>query len=206
MANLNISDINLSNIDFTKVKKEYLIAACLIFLLLIVFFSYRSVLSPLLSEIRHISTEMERRTIDIQRARIAPQDLSSLEEEIARIREQADIYQSQLEGVRDVPQILKEFNSIAEALKVTIVSVDPLSSEEIALPAGDQILLQAPIKIKMRCGYHQLGMFINQIENSPNFMKITNVKLSANSSNIWLHNAEMVITSFRLISAAEKGL
>jgi len=190
----------MANISLSSIKKEHLVLLSIILIIAIFFGAYRNVLKPLLGRIKKGSAQIEQKRKDFQRARVGPESLKTLEAEITEIKNQADYYQQRLERSIEVPQILKELNQIAERLRVKIISVNPLQQKETLLPGEEEILLEAPIRIKLQCGYHQLGIFINHIENSARFMKITALKINADRQSLWTHQAELVVTSYGLIS------
>ena len=187
------------NIDLSKVKKEYMALAYVILAVIIVFVAYKNIFTPLLKKSGEMSTQLEQRKRDIQKAKISPQALKELEDEINGIKTRVAYYQQKLPALADIPQILKELNQIAEGLKIKFDSVNPLERKESFLPGDEELLIEIPIRIKMQCGYHQLGIFINQLENSTRFMKIMELKLNANARNVWEHRVELVISSYRLI-------
>lgn len=196
-----MQNIKLPKIDLNKVRKEYLTLGSILLIILIAFFAYKNVLSPLLGRIKEASAQMERKKADIQKARISPQALSELEKEIEGLKSQIASYRRRLKARAEVPQILKELNQIAEHLKIKFVSVNPLERVKTPLPEGEELLIQLPIKVKLQCGYHELSIFINQIENLPRFTKITDLKLKSDSRNIWTHQAELVVTTYSLVSS-----
>ena len=192
--------MDIPNIDLSKIKKEHLALACIILVAAIAFFAYRNIFSPLLDRIKEASAEVQELEVDIQKARISPVALKKLEDEVGEIKTRANYYSRKLASKVDVPQILKELNQIAERLNIKFVSVKPLERKKAMLPGSEEFLLLTPITIKLQCGYHQLGIFINQIENSPRLMKISTLKITANARNIWEHQVELAITSYNLVS------
>ncbi len=188
------------NIDLSKIKKEYLAFGSLALGVIIVFMAYANIFTPLLKKNAQLSAQIKQKTADIQRGKIGPQALQKLQLEINQLKTQVDYYQKMLPVQTDIPQVLKELNQIAERLKIKFDSVTPLEIEQTPLPESDLLLLEIPIRIKMQCGYHQLGIFINQIENSTRFMKITQLRIDSNTRDVWQHRAELVIGSYRLIS------
>ena len=190
----------MQNIDLSKIKKEYLALICMILIAVITFLAYKNTFAPMLARIKKVSAQIEQRKMNIQKAKVGPQALKKLEKEVDIYKSQVDYYQQKLKAKANMPQILRELNQMAERLKIKFVSVNPLERKETLLPGGEEFLLQIPIRIKLECEYHQLGIFINQIENSLRLMKITELKISADSKNIWTHQAELVITSYLLVS------
>ncbi|MBN2096909.1 MAG: type 4a pilus biogenesis protein PilO [Candidatus Omnitrophica bacterium] len=195
--------VNLSSIDLSKIKKEHLLLGGAVFLLLVSWVIFNNVFKPLAGKIKAVSEQIEERKRTAQLGEISPQALKDLEKETKAIRAQLDYYQDRLSATPDVPQLLKELNQIAERLKIKISSVTPFSREETLLPGKTELLLQTPLKIKMQCGYHELGIFINRVENSPRFMEITGLKINADSKDIWQHQVELELVSYALVSGQD---
>lgn len=188
----------MPNIDLGKIsKKEWILIY--IFIILVIFsFSYNFIFSPLVEKIKTTSAQIARKETSIQKAKINPQLLKELEGKIEQLKAQMAYYEENLKVLTDVPQILKELNQIAERLEIKFVSVNPLERQKIPLPGEQEYFEQVPIRIKLKCGYHQLGIFINRIENSVQFMKVTQLQISLDPKDIWNHQVELVITSFGL--------
>lgn len=188
------------NIDLSKIKKEHILIGCVVLIVLIIFLAFRGIFSPLLAKTKEAVDQIEQKQGAIARAKVGPESVKNLKREVAQIKSEADFYQRRLEGVSDVSKILRELNSIAERQKIKFISVTPLKENEIPLPGKQELLLQIPIRIKLQCSYHELGIFINQIENHSRLMKVTDLKISANKSNIWAHQVELAISSYSLVS------
>lgn len=186
------------NIELSKIKRKEWILIYVFIILVIFSSSYNFIFSPLVREIKTVSAQIERKEGSIQKAKINPQFLKELEGEIEQLGAQMAYYEENLKALRDVPQILKELNQIAEHLDIKFVSVNPLERQKVPLPGDKEYFEQVPISIKLKCGYHQLGIFINRIESSAQFMKVTQLKISLEPKDIWNHQVELVITSFGL--------
>ena len=190
----------MANIDLSKVRKDYLALISIGLIALLALFAYMKIFSPLFFKIKSASRQVEQKRSELERARISPDALRKLEREMAAITKEAEFYQDRLNVNIDVPQILKELNQLGEQLGVRFVAVKPLSAQQRPLPGNGQLLIEIPIQLRLECGYHQLGIFINQIENSTRLMKVTELKVSATACNTWAHNAELVISNYMLVN------
>jgi len=184
--------------DLSRISKKEWVLIYIFAVLIIASVSYNFIFYPLIAEIKSISGEIARKKADIQRARIKPQSLERHEQEIKELRLQMDDYHRNLRALTDVPYILKGLNQLAEQLNIKFVSVTPLEKEKILLPGDREYLLLVPIRVRLKSGFHELGAFINQIESSAQFMKVTELKIDSDPRDIWLHQIELVITSFGL--------
>jgi Tfp pilus assembly protein PilO len=194
-----VQNLSWQNIDLSKIKKEHLALLCLVLIIGIIFFAYRNIFQPLQKSMEQVSAKLQKTEIDIKMARISPENLKKLENNVSEINTEISHYVRRLSTHADVPQILKELNGIAERLDIKFVSVKPQKEQGVLLPLGKEVLLQIPINIRLQCGYHQLGVFINQIESSTRFMKITKLKIHTEQRNIWQHQVELDISSYNLV-------
>jgi Tfp pilus assembly protein PilO len=64
-------------------------------------------------------------------------------------------------------------------------------------PAGAAPYIEIPITINLRCSYHDLGRFINMIENSDRFMKVTDLTINTNPDPM-VHNIRLIVNIFVL--------
>ena len=197
-----MAKIDLSGIDLSRLKSEHLIVICVLLTIAIIFFSYQSIFKPLVGEIKETSRQIEQRERDLQRAKTA-QNLEDMEKEIKAIKEELMVYQQRLNAPIDIPQVLEVLDSIAKHQKIEFISVTPLEAKEVLLPRGEEFLLEVPIEMQLRCGYHALGVFINQIENADRVKKVTDLRMKVDSSNIWSHQVELVVVSYRVVSREE---
>lgn len=195
MSKLKISDLALK-----KVKPEYALLICIVLIIAIPLFYYKNVFRPIIERNGALSRQIAQRKEDIERAKVGPEALGSLEEEIKQLNPQIEDYQNKLQTKADIPQMLKELNNLAEQLGIKFVSVNPQDRITQPLPETAELLVQIPIKIKLNGGYHEVGKFINNIENLSRFMKVTDLKIEQDPQNIWVHHADLVITSFGLVS------
>jgi len=194
---------DLINIDLSKIKKEHLLIGCIVLIITIALLAYQNIFKPLSGRISDTSAQIQQKENAIQRAKTSPQALENIEKEMAQIQSKVDSYQQKLEGVADVPKILRDLNQIAELQRIRFVSVTPMERKQIALPGGEEFILQVPIRIKLQCGYHTLGIFINQIENFPRLMKVTDLRITADTKDVWSHQVELAVSSYGMVSKEE---
>ena len=191
------------NIDLSKVKKEHLLIGGVALIVIILLLAFFNIFKPLLGKSKDADLQIVQKQNTIERAKVGPEAAKTLEKELIQIRSELALYQDKLQDAVGVPKILRELNQIAERQKIKFVSVTPSSERKMSLPGDKEYLLQIPIRINLQCGYHELGIFINQIENFSRLMKITDIKITANPQDIWSHHVELAISSYSLVSTKE---
>ena len=129
--------------------------------------------------------------------------------EICEIEEHEKPYHpSQLTRFRDrvsperlediMNSLLEELSEVAIESGVKILSIKPITMPETAADKSG-IYRQVPISIEAKCGYHDLGLFIQKLESLDRFMKISDIYLESNKSDAIRHNAKLEITTYTLI-------
>lgn len=105
--------------------------------------------------------------------------------------------------------LLEEISNIANKNNALIMRIKPVADSKDKDPKAKKSLkdkkqkavltekfIPAFIDMELSCGYHNLGNFINSLENSTNFMQIQNIKISTNQEDYSLHKVTLLIKTF----------
>jgi Tfp pilus assembly protein PilO len=98
-------------------------------------------------------------------------------------------------------QLIQEIYDIAAASKVRIEQLKPL----LAAKQKDEIvanvrLVPFPMALELVCGYHQLGKFLNMLEEGKYYIAVTEMKIKGNASAPFRHNINLTLVTY-----AKKG-
>lgn len=167
--------MNLNNIQLDKQKKILIV----IFFVLIIYVDANYILKSQTSGIKSIDPKITRlkndlanlnRDLDIMRVSQSKQGSGALK---VITRSSKILSESQISG------LLQEISSKANKLDIQIGQIRP--SKEIVNPktavAGDKF---TPILINLDliCDYHNLGKFIDALENLPVFLSVQELRIS----------------------------
>jgi Tfp pilus assembly protein PilO len=196
-------------------KKEYLVLAGLVPLIIVVAF-VMLVVQPRMAELNKISREIGKKNQDIEEAQKVISSRLLLEKEIKDITDRIDFYVKKLPQEKGTPWLLEELTKIADECHIRFVSIEPMqlrspaaastaASDETkgkdkesqkGVPVSGKSYIEVPIRMRIACGFHELGKFINMIENSERFMKVSEIEVKANSEVIRKHNVTLVVSTF----------
>jgi Tfp pilus assembly protein PilO len=86
-----------------------------------------------------------------------------------------------------LPSLLEEISLIANKNNVKIMQIVHAKEvkKEEKVPSGQNYLLLS-VTLDLLCGYHNLGGFINELENAPQLLSIGDLKI-ANEANDYLN-------------------
>lgn len=182
---------------FSEEKKRWLIGGVLVLLALMGYL--RFFLGPavgkwgsLRSEIR----EIRRNLLTVQKAK---EKLARMETETAELRERTRKLEVRFPSRAELPELLEHLSNIAKKSGVEIVEIlptRPIQSE--AQPAKPQAVIyeELPIDFTAKSGYHELGAFINHLENSERIFAVKDIEIRSNSSSPRSHQVRLVLGTF----------
>ena len=103
----------------------------------------------------------------------------------------------------EMPNLLESLSAKANSAGVKIIGITPLATAEGALSAAGGVYKEAQIVIVAKSGYHELGVFINKIENADRFMRISDISIISNRASPKKHDVKLLISAY--ILTPEKG-
>ncbi len=188
-------------IDFKKNKREVLIAlvaiAAMVFFADINFLLRPQIrgLTGRLAEIGKMSSELKTAAGDIA-------NIENFKKGISSYRDKVSLYEKQLPAEQEIPSLLEYLSAIAKKSNVTIIGITP--GQPGTLTEGksreSQVYQELPIVISAKSGYHELGMFLSNIENSDRFMKVIDIDIKVNKATPRRHDVELVLYTYVLLN------
>jgi len=113
-----------------------------------------------------------------------------LKEHIAKTEEVIKTFEEMLPSEQEVPALFKDLDNIANSTGVKFEWIGPESWTE-----GEHYI-RFLRKIKIRGGYHQIGLFINRLENSQRFIRVDDVEIKSIPDTPYIHEASMIVSTF----------
>lgn len=172
--------------------------------LVLVYLDYAFVLKLQLQNIRNAGPRIQK----------LKSDLSALSAQFARMQEEKG---KQLQAKEEalskakkfitegqIPSLLEEVANTAKENGVELIQMKPLREGPAAAGAKDAIAVKFNpllISLSLSCGYHQLGSFLNGLENKEMFLALEELAVSAHQKDYFNHKVELVLKAY-----AEKKL
>lgn len=142
-------------------------------------------------------------------------DIAAAEESIARLgafrknieayKTKVDFYEKRLPGEQEIPSLLENLSAMAKNANIKIIGImpAPVTPKEGAAKR-DRIYKEIPIVITAKSGYHELGIFLNNLENADRFMKVVDIDIKANRAMPVKHDVELIVCTYVLLQAQER--
>lgn len=108
-------------------------------------------------------------------------------------------YEKKFPKEEEVPALLESLSTIAKRSSVDIIAVKPVkieAKEQMEKIAG--IFHEIPIEILAKGGYHQLGQFINRLENLDRFMEVIDIEIVRDNTTPRRHYLRLLVSTYIL--------
>jgi len=136
-----------------------------------------------------IKAEISTREADIRRIDI-------FRKKIAEETERIESYEGTFPKKDEVPAILEMVSDFAKDTAVRLVALTPVKTTlDQNQPLGGYYQ-EVPVLISARCGYHELGAFINKIEAASRFIKVVDIEIRTNKVFPKRHDCELLIVTY----------
>lgn len=122
-------------------------------------------------------------------------NIQNLSKDIAVLRNKGASYRQRLVNEQDLPAFIEELSKIAQDADVKITLIKPIKTDTTRKKEG---LISMPVQIEASCGYHELGKFVNSLENHTRFVKVNDIKIKSNPESDRLHNVTLLIQTYAL--------
>ena len=122
-------------------------------------------------------------------------DIDKFRKQVSQVKRKIDFYEKKLPGEKDLPAILEYLSDAARELNVKITEIKP-SEQDKDKSAQVSLYSETAILLKAECSYHQLGRFLNKLENADRFMKISDIEIIANPGTSGIVYAQLTVLTY----------
>ncbi|MBL7158817.1 MAG: type 4a pilus biogenesis protein PilO [Candidatus Omnitrophica bacterium] len=199
MANLfgdflkNMPEVKLDDAQ----KKLLLISLGAMALILLVYFFL--LLRPTLGTLMDIAPRVQKLRIEIKAVQNDLEFEDRLKAKRVSLEDQLKLYANKLSRERELPSLLEDLSKKARTSNIKIRGITPQDKAlaKSSLKAKESKVYQEhPISVIAESGYHQLGTFVNKLENNERFMRIADIHIKANKANPKRHDVEFVVCAY----------
>jgi len=119
--------------------------------------------------------------------------------QIEQMRESISSYRKKFSTRQEIAELLKDLSEIAKDSNVKIISIkphQPVDAQSVSTASG--AYQKFPISIRAVCGYHQLGAFLNSLENDETFMRVSDINIASDEKDPSQHLVYILINTYIL--------
>ena len=155
--------------DNEKLRKYGWTAGTGVLILLVYYFLFLGPRAAALKKYQSQAGTLKQQVADASRL---VSNLEAIREQKINLSERINLIEEKIPGEREVTVLLDYVSDMAGESKVEIIGLEPVRANKTKLPPplaeGEQVnpFSETLVLVRGKGGYHQLGKFINKIENS----------------------------------------
>lgn len=158
---------------------------------------------PMRAQIVSLTSEYEKMSAELEKARRTVGNLPKLEAEYNRLHEKWIAAQGLLPADKEVADLLRKVTRIGSQAGIDFLLFEPKQ------PVPREFITENPVKVKVRGEYHQLGIFLSKVANLDRIVNVSDIAVKAvektgNSKDdralrTYTIEAEMTLTAYTLV-------
>jgi len=192
--------INLKNINIPSGKRLILWA---IIALGVLAADFHFVLKPVIGGLMKTIPPVDDKASRVNKMNIDVKNIPDYEKQIKALKAKLSGYKRRFSTKEEISPLLKNLSDTAKECGVKIVSINPIESIEQSQKKISGAYRKFPIFLSAVSGYHSFGLFLNKLENSDTFMRITDLKISGDASGGGNHKFNVTVVTY-ILSVPEK--
>jgi type IV pilus assembly protein PilO len=195
----NLKGMNLSSIDLKDPKTQTKILLALLGVAAAAAYLLFLFMPQVAADLGLIGKIFKTRS-DVCEARSLIADMDTLKKKAADFESKIEHYEKKLPAEQEVPSLLENLSKMARNANTTIASITPVPASTVKgqRERGGQVYKEMPISITARSGYHELGRFIDHLENGDRFIKVVNISIKANATTPRKHDVGLIVYTYVL--------
>ncbi len=173
-------------------KMRYGIFAGVVFLVILL--DLFLVALPQLGSITSMNDQIKKMSDDTHEVIVDKQRIGLLRKNLQESRNKASALSIKVRPIQEVPAILSAISSDAKEFGVKIDQLTPEYNQvETLNTVGDTKYYALPVLIRAHCGYHNLGHFLNEMENGDMFFMMKDFIIQNTDKTTSVHSIDMTI-------------
>ena len=196
----DLKNFDLKSIDFKNKRTQTLLLVALVSFIAAAAYLY-FVFVPQVVRVFTLSGDVAKMKSELRSARLVIADTDKLKNDFKEHSEKVESYEKKLPVEQEIPALLESLSNMAKNSDIKIVSIVPAMSYFKVDKSAKKSLIyrEIPILITAKSGYHELGHFLNNLENADRFMKVVDISIKANKTSPKKHDMELMICTYILL-------
>ena len=128
-------------------------------------------------KITQLEDEHTKLDAELEKARQMVGNLAKLEAEYERLHLQWVSAQELLPEEQEMPDLLRKVTTAGTKAGIEFMLFQPLA------PIAQEMFKEHPVRVRVRGGYHQLGIFLSRLANMSRIVNVSDLKVTAFTKN-----------------------
>ncbi len=181
-----------------KTQRQKIILVGIIGFVLFIF-CYNLLLRPAFARLSASHREVISLKREISAKKALINNLPNISKEFSVLKEKADFVEKSLPNEKEIPGLLEELSRIAEESNVKILKIKPQEIAGVTPQVSSNLpYIEQPISIEAKSGFHELGRFLENLENLNRFVKIRQLNIVGDRQDVRHHNIKLEMSTYVL--------
>ncbi len=149
--------------------------------------------------LRSLQGQLSSKQAKLNENQAIARNLPRFKSEVGKLNEKLKLVVKELPNSREIPNILQTLNNLSAINGLEVVFIKPRRDVDKGFYA------EVPIQIKVRGGYHEVGMFLDSVSKLPRIINISDITLGNprdDKSGAMTLDVSALATTYRYV---EKG-
>ena len=124
------------------------------------------------AQIAELEDEHTRLSAELEKARQMVGNLAKLEAEYERLHRQWLSAQELLPEEQEMPELLRKVTTAGNRAGIEFILFQPTA------PIAKELFKEHPVRVRVRGGYHQLGIFLSRLANMERIVNVQELKIN----------------------------
>ncbi len=189
---------NMPELKLDKSKKKILLVYVSALLLILVGY-FCLFLRPSVAKLAGLIPEIRESKIAIKSVQNDLLYEDKLNKRLKILQEKLAGYEKRLSREKELPVLLENLSEMAKESQVRILGIIPYDTRlKARKDTGEEksVYQEVPIAISAQSGYHELGSFINRLENDQRYMQVSHMKIKPSHVDKDQHKIEFVVYAY----------
>lgn len=152
-------------------------------------------LIPQFSTAGRLGGELKKMRSQTDKAKRELSQLPELEKKIATLAAQHSMSIVEGSAEEQLPNLLDHIALAARTAQVRVISLKP-KQEIVQAPMGPSGYIEIPLELVGTAGYHQIGRFLAAVEGSSGLVRVKQLEIRPNATDIWSHQVRILLLAF----------
>ena len=194
----DLKNIDFKKIDFKDPGTQKTILIILVGINTLLIYMYFVFFPQVVNDI-NLTRNIIRTRGNLIAARSLIAEKGKLKDKAEEYDRKIELYEKKLPAQQEIPALLENLSKMAKNANITIIGITPAASKTAKEKKNqNQVYKEIPILIKAKSGYHELGRFLNNLENADRFMKVTDISIKANAALPKKHDVQLMVYTYAL--------
>ncbi len=198
----DLKNFDFKGIDLKDQRTQILLLVVLVTLIVAVLY-LSFVFVPQVVRVFKLTADTAKMRSQLNSARVVIGSFEKMNKDLEEQSQKVESYEKKLPAEQEIPALLENLSNIARGSNIKIIGIAPVMSyffrDDKSVKEG-QIYREIPILITAKSGYHELGSFLDKLENSDRFMKAADIDIKSNKASPNKHDVELLVSTYVLLT------